>query len=70
MKPARHPEFPQFRFKLGAMKKVRRQVAAHRSLHSLETTMALIYTMAGFAETIVAGISFAPPRTIKNTTAS
>jgi hypothetical protein len=40
MKYARHPEFPQFRSKLAAMKKVRRQVAAHRSLHSLEKTMA------------------------------
>ena len=40
MKYARHPEFPQFRSKLAAMKKVRRQVAAHRSLHGLEKTMA------------------------------
>ena len=40
MKYASYPEFPQFRSKLGAMKKVRRQVAAHRSLHSLEKTMA------------------------------
>ncbi len=40
MKYARHPEFSPLRSKLGAMKKVRRQVAANRSLHSLEKTMA------------------------------
>jgi hypothetical protein len=53
MKYARHPEFPQFRSKLAAMKKVRRQVAAHRSLHSLEKTMAR-FLPAGLLEGMVA----------------
>jgi hypothetical protein len=53
MKYARHPEFPQFRSKLAAMKKVRRQVAAHRSLHSLEKTMAR-FLPAGLLEGLVA----------------
>ena len=54
MKYARHPEFPQFRSKLAAMKKVRRQVAAHRSLHSLEKTMARFLPAGLVAESRVA----------------
>jgi hypothetical protein len=52
MNHASHPEFPQFRSKLGAIKNVRRQVAVHRSRHSLEKTMAR-FLSAGLLESIV-----------------
>jgi hypothetical protein len=39
MRSSRHPEFPQFRSKLAAMKAARSQAAAHRSVHSLEKSM-------------------------------